>query len=107
MKSPYSHMNICGFECHRKKIWLDIIEEREKHVVIDGECYYLERNNLNGCDRAGFKGFGGRRFRIKFNNGEIIETTNLWHNGVIPDEFRNVLKDEAVFIETTKEGGKI
>lgn len=97
--SVYGHINVCGMECHRKLFWLEIIAERDKHIVIDGECYYLDRNNLNGHDRAGFKGFSGKLFRIKFNNGEIIETTNLWYNGKVPEEFRGYLNDEAVFVK--------
>ena len=50
-------------------------------------------------------GFGGRLVKIKKNNGEIIETNNLWHNGKVPKD-RNI-EDNAVFIidHPTEKGG--
>ena len=45
-----------------------------------------------------FKGFGEHHFKIRLNTGETIETSNLWHQGVIPDEFKESLKDNAEFI---------
>lgn len=82
--------------------WLEIIQEKDEHIIIDGVCYYLDRNDLWG--RPGWQGFAGRRFRIRFlETGEIIETTNLWHNGTIPDEFRDLLPDNAEFVEKEAE----
>lgn len=40
-------------------------------------------------------GFGGDRFRITKHTGEIIETNNLWHRGVIPHHFRSRMADNA------------
>lgn len=96
---PYQ--NICSSECLNKKFWLEIIEEKECHPVIDGVCYYLDRNNLEG--KRGFQGFAGRRFKIRFlDTGEEVVTTNLWHNGEVPEEFRDRLPDTAEFVKEAK-----
>lgn len=44
-----------------------------------------------------FRGFGGRRFRIRYKDGTIVTTTNLWHNGVVPENFRHLLPVNAEF----------
>jgi len=65
-------------------------------VVIDGEVYHIsrERPNTSGWN----KGHGGREFRIKFNDGRIIVTHNLWYNGVVPKRFKRLLKNTAEFV---------
>ena len=45
-------------------------------------------------------GLNGALFKIKMNDGEIIETNNLWYNGEIPKD-RNI-QDNAVFITDRK-----
>jgi hypothetical protein len=42
-----------------------------------------------------FPGFGGRRFKISFHDGRVVETCNLWHQGTIPGEWRSELPDNA------------
>lgn len=41
------------------------------------------------------KGFGGRRWRITFLDGRIVECDSLWHQGEIPAEWRERLPDNA------------
>ena len=47
-------------------------------------------------------GFGGREFRIRFHDGRSVATRNFWHQGEIPERFRESLPDNATF-ETRKE----
>jgi hypothetical protein len=46
----------------------------------------------------GMRGFGGERFIVKFHDGRIVKTTNLWAQGVIPERFRDRLPDNAEFV---------
>jgi hypothetical protein len=46
-------------------------------------------------DTEHYRGFAGRRFVIRFHDGRIVETTNLWSNGIIPEHFRDRLLDNA------------
>lgn len=52
-------------------------------VRVDGVQYMLreEHDHL-----PGFKGHGGRDFYIRFHDGRLVHTTNLWLNGPIPQE---------------------
>ncbi len=61
-------------------------------VIVDGAHYRL------GDDSNRLKGHGGRKFIIHYNDGRTITTNNLWYQGIIPDRFRNTLKDNATFI---------
>lgn len=42
-------------------------------------------------------GFSGQRFVIEFHDGRRVESTNLWHQGEIPERFRDRLPDNASF----------
>jgi hypothetical protein len=65
---------------------------------IDGKHYIIGDEN----DPSYFRGFGGSRFTIKFfdgpNAGKTITTTNLWYQGMIPDDFRDELPNNAEFL---------
>lgn len=67
------------FECH---FWASRLEEDKNlppHTVcmIDGGHYIIEDEN----DKSHFRGFGGDKFVIKFNDGTEVTTTNLWYQG--------------------------
>lgn len=96
----HTYDKICGDkDCFTKKFWLSIIEEKKYHPVINGVCYYCDVDNPIS-DSRGFRGFGGRYFKIRFiDTGKIIETNNLCHNGDVPKEFRDQLPDNAEFIQ--------
>ena len=48
---------------------------------------------------SAFRGYGGARFVIHFKDGRVVETHNLWHQGDIPQHFRDRLPDNANQIE--------
>lgn len=52
------------------------------------------------------RGYGGKKFVIQFNDGRTIETTNLWCQGVIPQEYRHILSDNAIFVGDSPYMGK-
>ena len=92
------YKNVCH-DCFNDKFWLlkirDINKAPEKFAIVKNNLYYIANEN----DRDSFRGFDGRKFIIKFNNGRQIITTNMWHNGTIPEKFRNRLPDNAIFID--------
>ena len=49
-----------------------------------------------------FIGHGGQKFKILFQNGREVITTNLWSQGVIPPRFRSRLPDNAEFRRVIK-----
>lgn len=100
-KSSYdSSINkiLCGKnECWDKYYWENKIKEKNDNtVIIDGCMFYIDDED----EKDKFRGFGGISFKIKmFGEEKVLETKNLWYNGKIPMEYRNELKDNAVFIK--------
>lgn len=82
-------------KCHSVDFWNRALDDRA--IIINGECFHDGGNKPNE-KRTYLLGHSGRRFKIQFKEtGDIIETNNLWYNGVIPKE-RNIA-DNAVFID--------
>jgi len=91
-KSKYSNAILCSSECFHIDFWNSKVEIKNdpNSVRENGTQYYI------GTPDGSFKGFGGRRFKITFNDGRVVKTDCLWHNGEIPDEFKDRLPDNAV-----------
>lgn len=64
--------------------------------MIDGTHYVIESENDN------FRGFGGARFQIEFNDGTKVITTNLWCQGEPKGYWRTQFPDNARFENNLK-----
>ncbi len=86
--------NLC-FTCD---FWYGYIDKinNPKIARINGNHYIVESSNN---DPARTRGFGGRTFIIRWNDGREVSTNNLWHQGHIPDRFKDKLPNNAIFIE--------
>ena len=78
-------------------------EQREMDITVRGKHGYAIINGghyvLCESTNSRFKGFGGRLFRIQFNDGHIAECDNLWFQGYIPEGYwRELMPDNAIFI---------
>ncbi len=95
-RSKYTNAVLCSSECYHINFWNEKVKGKDNPniVRIDGTQYFIGDENSNSPVR----GYCGRKFKIEKFNGQIIETTNLWYNGDIPEEFRSVLSDNAKFI---------
>lgn len=94
---PYN--NVCGKEkCFETKVWNNkyntILKEPKRFAIVNGYCFYIGDENKHSI----IKGFGGREFALRFKDGSITITTNLWDNGPVPDEFKDKFTDNAEFI---------
>lgn len=92
-KFEYTY-DICSIKCFGKWFWAKTLDDEA--IIISGRCYH-------DCGRVdknyrGFVGFGGHEWNIQLNNGSIISTNNLWHQGTIPEEYRTEHPDNAKFI---------
>lgn len=76
-----------------KKVKSDKTEEPYRVVIINGTHYYIGDED----SQSGFRGFGGAKFYIEFNDGTKVETTNLWCQGEIPSLWREKFPDNAKF----------
>lgn len=90
-----------GDNCFDCSFWLgktEASEDRASHqVIINGEYFML------GESAGPFQGFGGQKFKIQFFDGRIVETNNLWGQGPIPERFKPMLLDNAVFLPVEPE----
>jgi hypothetical protein len=78
-------------------MWREYVFKADEPFVarIDGQHYVI-------CDESPdvqLRGFGGDPFEIKFHDGRVVKTTNLWCQGAIPERFRDRLPDNAVFLQ--------
>ena len=99
-KSNYYRMILCNNDsCYHKFYWMEKVKNKDKVAIINNNCYTIGDEEHTGCDR----GFDGAKFTIRFNDGRIVQTTNLWDNGKVPEEFRDLLQNNAVFIKNFNE----
>ena len=88
------------FECFCEKLWR--LREQEyldgaSFIIVDG-CLYTDAGYKKNPINTSFLGHSGREFNIRMNDGTEIFTNNLWCGGSIPDNHRNILCDNAVFV---------
>ena len=84
--------------CHTCDYWQQKIAIRDrKNVARIGGTHYVITPETSGPNHC--KGFGGDRYKIRFDDGRVVETTNLWCQGGIPADVRADLPDNAVFLE--------
>lgn len=95
MKSSLPQMMRDRHFCFTCAFWTNKIESPDPNrEIIDGQHYVF----YPGPNSAYFQGFGGRTFYAIRNNGELITSNNVWHQGDIPSWFRDKLPDTAKFI---------
>ena len=85
------------FDC---QYWNELaqVANDPRSVRIGGSHYWLGRE-----DDTGTRGFGGEHFVLNFTDGRShrrVETTNLWHQGLIPIRWRRHLRDNCRFLNT-------
>ena len=88
--------------CQSCKHWHEQDEldknERGKHgyAIIGGTHYVL----CPHTDAQIFRGFGGRKFTIRFNDGYETVCDNLWCQGEVPEgHWRELMPDNAEFVK--------
>lgn len=97
-KLEYSGVHVTCHECH---FWLKKVhfndQQKARQVIVNGVHHMLGEETGSGP----FRGFGGAEFTVCFNDGRSVVSTNLWHQGVIPEHFRKLLPDNAYFLAGT------
>lgn len=84
------------FDCNfwTEHVQRDHNEDKDVFVIANGIHYIIDES-----PNPYFKGFGGAKFTILFNDGRVVKTDNLWVQGDIPELFRDELPDNAVLID--------
>lgn len=79
----------CNFWANQVKVHK---EEPNRRFMINGMSYSI------GPEDAGvMRGYGGCKFTILYK-GEVIETTNMWCQGQVPEHFKAELPNTAELI---------
>lgn len=84
------------FTCNFWTNWVERDKTDTNSVVVDGSHYHIADEHHA---EFGFRGFGGARFKILFNDGREVVSTNLWHQGDIPEHFKSRIPNNAQFIK--------
>lgn len=81
--------------CFSCNFWRKYMERKDdgKCIRADGK-HYIAGNQTERTEPK-YRGFGGDRWRISFFDGRVVETVDLWHQGTIPDHFRERMPDNA------------
>ena len=74
-------------------------------IRVGGHHYRLIKPRFAGKTYRGRLGFGGREWIIEYNDGRVVKTNNLWHQGGIPESVREQLLDNAKFGSVAPIGG--
>lgn len=95
VKETLIKRNLC-FNCN---FWYEyaLVKDNPTHAIIAGNHYIIGSEEEDTPLK--WRGHYGAYFKIRFNDGREIETTNLWHQGKIPQRFKEKLPDNAVFIQ--------
>ena len=82
------HCHECSFWTKHAKVY-----DSKDSVIINNTHYRMGESTA-------FKGFGGRKFTILFDDGRrVVTTSNLWCQGEIPERFQSMLPNNAVFLD--------
>lgn len=93
-ETPNTNRKVCSDSCYSTDYWLDRVKRKDcrEQLVINHIVYQI------GNETDTFKGYDGARWYILYNNGVLRTTTNLWHNGTLPEAMWELLPDNAKFI---------
>ena len=97
---PYHYINakdmVRRCMCFGCNLWTErlALRNNSNFVVANGSMYTIGDENAKGY----FRGFGGHPVTINFNDGRVVKSTNLWHGGSIPPEFKNEYPNNATLV---------
>lgn len=88
--------------CFSCNFWRDMLEKDSKRpphtaVMINGTHYVIGPENSSDF----FRGFGGAKFHIEFNDGYKTVTTNLWCQGEPGEHWKEKFPNNAKFVDRT------
>ena len=94
-KSSIGALMISKDLCFHCAFWTERValdQNNPDAVVAAGKHYIIGPEQPS---YQGGRGFGGSHFRIFFQDGRVVDSTNLWMQGTIPESFRALMPDNA------------
>lgn len=89
--------------CFRCWHWLRLVAVKDKPTTVRAKGHHYQM----GDDRDPFPGFAGATWTVKFHDGRVVTTKNLWHQGEVPEHFRERLPDNAEFVVDPDMAGRV
>lgn len=81
----------CSSKCFAADFWRTSLKTG---IIVNQECYQMGDED----SKSSFRGFGGHKFIFEMNDThERIVSTNVWHNGKVPDDMYT--GDNAVIVK--------
>jgi hypothetical protein len=86
-----AHHRIC-FSCNFwvERFWFHLTDPQS--VICNREAYMARDTPLE----RRFRGYGGRKFTFYMLDGRTIVSTDVWHQGEVPEHFSHLLPDNAI-----------
>ncbi len=88
-------LSMCIMCTHWHAVHKMVLKDPKTHFVARDNAYTVGDENLAKNLQ---RGFGGALFIIRFPDGAIVESTNLWHRGAVPTEWQEDLPNTAFFL---------
>lgn len=88
--------------CFSCAFWENLYRKNKDNpnwVIIEGHSWILKPRKEDDKPRSPFWGLGGTRMVAKKKDGAIMDGNNWWHQGKIPPEFRDLMPDNAEWVE--------
>jgi hypothetical protein len=88
-----------AWRCFTCKYWLDLVA-----LGVDGRsiiCAGIHQRLGTQTERVApeLRGHSGRKARVHYLDGRVVETVDLWYQGEIPQRFRDQLADNVSRVE--------
>lgn len=98
LKLPLPQIMQCKQLCFSCAYWIEKVNRPDPYrQIINGEYYVFFPNDM----KIDLAGHNKQTFYIMLNNGNVIRSRNVWHQGEIPLHLRELLPDTARFISRT------
>ena len=75
----------------QEKFWKEALEDPFA-IIVGGTCLHIGREEDSDACGGAFRGFGGDKFKFEiiedtpaYKKGTIVESSNVWHRGDVPD----------------------
>lgn len=81
--------------CYHCDFWMEKVQMRNRDDVARINGYHF----LVGDLRSKVKGMSGAKITIRYADGRVVHTDNLWGQGTVPSRFKIVLFDNAEFVK--------
>jgi hypothetical protein len=85
--------------CFTDAFWAEHSERSDDRQIITEEYGHFSLGDEDAYPKRGpGRGFDGAKFRITFNDGRVVWTTNLWSQGTVPEHWHDRFTSNAEVI---------